>query len=208
MYAPWYCATSSPITKTSLSRVISSLMAEFRASRTVICARGGAGGSGFLVRTCRRALAGRVRAWTGGAWTLGAPPSAPCRARARAGASAASPAIWSSCATFFSDPVDVVATQAPMRVIAGRGLSTHPSNQNSAASLLRSMEQEAPIPPNGRTESNVDGTSGLCCSLGRVTLPSLFSPLPSLPPRVGRTRARELDDHTHADTRVGRHPRS
>ena len=57
LYAPWYCATSSPITKTSLSRIISSLMAEFRASRTVICTERGAG-----------ARDGRVRAWIGGTW--------------------------------------------------------------------------------------------------------------------------------------------
>ena len=38
LYAPWYCATSSPITKTSSSRCISSRSALLSASRTVICA--------------------------------------------------------------------------------------------------------------------------------------------------------------------------
>ena len=37
LYAPWYCATSSPITKTLSSLFISSLIAELSASRTVIC---------------------------------------------------------------------------------------------------------------------------------------------------------------------------
>lgn len=36
LYAPWYCATSSPRMKTSPSRAISSSIAELSASRTVI----------------------------------------------------------------------------------------------------------------------------------------------------------------------------
>jgi len=43
LYAPWYCATSSPIMKTFSSRIISSRMAELSASRTVNCAHGGVG---------------------------------------------------------------------------------------------------------------------------------------------------------------------
>ena len=38
LYAPWYCATSSPMTKTSWLRRISSASASFSACRTVICA--------------------------------------------------------------------------------------------------------------------------------------------------------------------------
>jgi hypothetical protein len=37
LYAPSYCATSSPMTKTFCSLLISSNSAEFSASRTVIC---------------------------------------------------------------------------------------------------------------------------------------------------------------------------